>query len=238
MPKLYTGSTAKDHLLAGSPKDGRVKVLLADDHAVVRAGLKALLGSGGRVDVVGEATSGEEAVEQVRARQPDIVILELAMPGMNGIRAIRAIAALGPSTRILVFTVQDEDKYLEPALDAGAAGFLGKSATDGDIVGAIEALARGHFYLPHRAAILLARRTARPAANGSPAPGVLSSREISVVTLYARGYTATEIGKQVFLSPRTVEGYLARARNKLGLKRRPEIVRFALEAGLMGGEDE
>ncbi len=214
-------------------------MLLADDHTVVRAGLRALLESSSRVDVVGEATSGEEAVEMVRARQPDIVILELAMPGMDGIRATRAIAALGLSTQVLILTAHDEDEYLEPALEAGAAGFLSKSASDTDILGALEALVRGHSYLPHRAtASLLARLKARGASNGNPGPGALSPRELAVVTLYARGFTASETGKQVFLSPRTVEGYLARARNKLGLNKRPEIVRFALEAGLMGGEEE
>ena len=214
------------------------KVLLADDHKVVRAGLKAMLESNDRVDVVGEASSGEEAVERVRALEPDIVILELAVPGMDGIRAIRAITALGPATRVLVFTVHDGDKFLEAALDAGAAGFLSKSATDTDIMGAVQALIRGHSYLPRRAPLILARRKAPSASRDNPGPGVLSPRELAVVTLYARGFTASETGRQVFLSPKTVEGYLARARNKLGLNRRPELVRFALEAGLMGGEEE
>ena len=213
-------------------------MLLADDHAVVRAGLRALLESSSRADVVGEATSGEEAVEMVRARQPDIVILELAMPGMDGIRATREIAALGLSTQVLILTVHDEGEYLEPALEAGAAGFLNKSASDTDILGALEALVRGHSYLPHRATSLLARRKARGASNGNPGPGALSPRELAVVTLYARGFTASETGERVFLSPRTVEGCLARARNKLGLNKRPEIVRFALEAGLIGGKGE
>lgn len=174
----------------------------------------------------------------VRALQPDIVIMELAIPGMDGIRATRAIGALGLSTQVLVFTVHHEDEYLEPALEAGAAGFLSKSASDADIMGAVGALVRGHSYLPHRAASLLVRRKARSASSGNPGPGALSSRELTVVTLYARGYTVGEMGRHVFLSPRTVEGYLARAKNKLGLNRRPEIVRFALEAGLMGGEKE
>lgn len=214
-----------------------VRVLLADDHTVVRAGLKALLESGGRADVVGEATSGEEAVAMVRALQPDIVIMEVAMPGMDGIRATQAIAAMELPTRVLVFTVHEEDEHLQAALDAGAAGYLGKSATDADIMGAVEALVRGHSYLPHRAASLLARRRSRAASNGNPGPGSLSSRELTVIKLYARGYTASEMGRRVFLSPRTVECYLARAKNKLGLSRRPEIVHFALEAGLLGGEE-
>ncbi len=216
-----------------------VTVLLADDHKVVRAGLKALLESAGEVDVVGEASSGQEAVDKARSLEPDIVIMDLAMPGMDGIRATRRITDLGLPTRVLVLTIHDEDEYLQPALDAGAAGFLNKSVADTDIMGAIEALIRGHSYLPRRAASLLARSRAGGGSTGEPGPKeVLSPRELTVINLYARGFTASEIGSQIFLSPKTVEGYLARARNKLGLSRRRDIVRFALEAGLMGDETE
>ena len=215
-----------------------VRVLLADDHKVVRAGLKALLESTGGVDVVGEAFSGEEAVEMVRSLEPDIVIMDLALPGMDGIQATRRITDLGLATRVLVLTIHDEDEYLEPALNAGAAGFLNKSVADTDIMGAIEAVVRGHSYLPARAASLLARRKAQGALSGAPGPKVLSPRELTVITLYARGFTASEMGSQVFLSPKTVESYLARAKIKLGLTSRRDIVRFALEAGLLGGEEE
>ena len=213
-----------------------VRVLLADDHNVVRAGLKALLESSGSVDVVGEASSGDEAVDKARSLEPDIVIMDLAMPGMDGIRATRRITELKLPTRVLVLTIHDEDEYLEPALDAGAAGFLNKSVADTDIMGAIEALIRGHSYLPRRAATLLARRKADSPSTEGPGPEVLSPRELTVIKLYARGFTASEMGSQVFLSPKTVEGYLARAKTKLGLSGRRDIVRFALETGLMGGE--
>jgi len=215
-----------------------VRIVLADDHKVVRAGLKALLESSGRVDVVGEASSGDEAVDKARTLKPDIVIMDLAMPGMDGIRATRRITDLGLPTRVLVLTIHDEDEYLEPALDAGAAGFLNKSVADTDIMGAIEALVRGHSYLPRRAASLLARRKAQHATTDEPGPEVLSPRELTVIKLYAQGFTASEMAGQVFLSPKTVEGYLARAKNKLGLNSRREIVRFALEAGLLGGREE
>ena len=213
-----------------------VRVLLADDHKVVRAGLKALLESFGSVDVVGEASSGDEAVDKARSLEPDIVIMDLAMPGMDGIRATRRITELKLPTRVLVLTIHDEDEYLEPALDAGAAGFLNKSVADTDILGAIEALIRGHSYLPRRAASLLTRRKAQGASTEEPGPEVLSPRELTVIKLYARGFTASEMGSQVFLSPKTVEGYLARAKTKLGLSSRRDIVRFALEAGLMEGQ--
>ena len=143
-----------------------VRVLLAEDHKVVRAGLRALLEATGRVDVVGEASSGGEAVTKTRTLEPDIVIMDLAMPGMDGVRATRCIAALDLETRVLVLTVHDEEEFLVPAMEAGAAGFLNKSVADTELMGAIEALVRGHSYLPGRAAALLARRKARGASRG------------------------------------------------------------------------
>ena len=215
-----------------------VRVLLVDDHIVVRAGLKALLESTGRVEVVGEASSGEEAVDKARALEPDIVIMDLAMPGMGGVQATRHITELGLETKVLVLTIHDEDEFLVPALDAGAAGFLNKSVADTDLMGALEALMRGHSYLPRRAAALLARRKAQVTSSRKPGPEALSSRERAAIELYARGCSTSEAAEEMFLSPRTVEGYLARAKTKLGLHTRRDIVRFALEAGLLQAESE
>ncbi|MDE2678262.1 MAG: response regulator transcription factor [Gemmatimonadota bacterium] len=212
-------------------------VLLVDDHTVVRAGLRALLEASGRVEVVGEASSGEEGVEKARSLEPDVVIMDLAMPGIDGVQATRRIAALGIETKVLVLTIHDEDEFLLPALDAGADGFLNKSVADTELLGAIEALLRGHSYLPRRAAALL-RRQRSAQASSDPGAEVLSPRERTVVTLYAQGFTASEMASEVFLSPKTVEGYLARAKKKLGLKNRREIVRFALENGLLSAEDK
>ncbi len=215
-----------------------VRVLLVDDHAVVRAGLKALLEATERVEVVGEASSGEEALESARTLEPDIVIMDLAMPGMGGIQATRRITELGLGAKVLVLTIHDEDEFLVPALNAGAAGFLNKSVADTDLVGAVEALAHGHSYLPQQAAALLARRRAQGNSNHKPGPEVLSSRELTAIELYASGFSARETGEEMFLSPKTVESYLARAKTKLGLHRRRDIVRFALEAGLLRTDGE
>ena len=215
-----------------------VRVLLVDDHPVVRAGLKALLETTEHVEVVGEASSGEEAVEKARTLQPDIVIMDLAMPGMDGVQATRRISELGLGAKVLVVTIHDEDEYLVPALNAGAAGFLNKSAADTDLIGAIEAISHGHSYLPRHAAALLARRRTRGHASSETGPDVLSARERTVVELYASGFSASETGRETSLSPKTVEGYLARAKAKLGLHTRREVVRFALEAGLLRTEDE
>ena len=211
-------------------------VLLVDDHKVVRAGLKALLESMGRVDVVGEASSGEEAVDKARTLEPDIVIMDLAMPGMDGVEATRRITSLGMETKVLVLTIHDEDEFLIPALDAGAAGFLNKSVADTDLMGAIEAIVRGHSYLPRRATALLARRRADGISSRKPGPEVLSSRERTAIELYAKGFSTSEAADEMFLSPKTVEGYIGRAKTKLGLHTRREVVRFALEAGLLQTE--
>ena len=215
-----------------------VKVLLVDDHNVVRAGLRALLESTGRVDVAGEASSGEEAVDKARRLEPDIVLMDLAMPGMDGVEATRRITELGLDTKVLVLTIHDEDEFLVPALDAGAAGFLNKSVADTDLMGAIEALVRGHSYLPRRAAALLARDKARGTSGRDPGLDLLSSRERAAVELYAQGFSTREMAEEMVLSPKTVEGYLARAKTKLRLHTRRQIVRFALEAGLLQAEGE
>lgn len=216
-----------------------IRVLLVDDHQVVRAGLRALIEATGHVEVAGEASSGEEAVRKAQMLEPDVVIMDLAMPGRDGIQATRSIAALEFDTRVLVLTIHDEDEFLVPAMEAGAAGFLNKSVADTDLIGAIEAVARGHSYLPRRAAALIARRTTAEASKSGPGSlAALSERERSAIELYARGYSAKQAAKEMFVSPKTVEGYIARAKSKLGLKGRRDIVRFALEAGLLGREEE
>jgi DNA-binding NarL/FixJ family response regulator len=216
----------------------KVRVLLVDDHKVVRAGLRALLESTGRIEVVGEASSGEEGVVEAERLEPDVVVMDLAMPGMGGIRATRQVTALDLDTRVLVLTVHDEEDQLARALDAGAAGYLNKSVADTDLIVAIEALARGHSYLPRRAAALLARRR-RSRVRETPGLDALSARERTAIELCASGFTAREAASRMFVSPKTVEGYLARARRKLGLTGRTDIVRFALESGLLhGGEEE
>ena len=209
------------------------RVLLVDDHMVVRAGLRALLEASGRVEVVGEASSGEEAVRKTRSLEPDIVVMDLAMPGMDGVQATGRIAALDLGTKVLVLTIHDEDEFLVPAMEAGAAGFLNKSAADTDLLGALEAVARGHSYLPRRAAALIARRKTVAAAGDSRGIEALSERERTAIELYARGFSAREAAREMLVSPKTVEGYIARAKSKLYLDNRREIVRFALDSGLL-----
>jgi two-component system response regulator NreC len=208
-------------------------ILLVDDHAMFRAGMRALLETEPGIQVVGEAGRGEEAVERVRELEPDIVIMDLSMPGANGLEATRRIAALGLRSRVLVLTVHAEEEYVIPVLEAGASGYLTKTSADRDLLDAIRVVARGEVYLPPTATRLLLNRY----REGAEAPGgqlqELSAREREVLALTAEGYSAREIGERLFISPKTVDTYRSRIMAKLELDHRSELVRFALRTGLL-----
>ena len=211
----------------------RISVLLVDDHAMFRAGIKALLESAGKVDVVGEASSGDEAVDRVRQLKPDVVVMDLSMPGSNGLEATRRIAALGLDTHVLVLTVHAEEEYLVPVVEAGASGYLTKTSADTDLLEAIRVVARGQVFLPPKATTLLLKQY--KAAELSEETGLkdLSTREQEVLALTAEGYSSREIGKKLFISPKTVDTYRSRIMDKLGLSHRSDLVRFALRVGLL-----
>ncbi len=210
-----------------------IRVLLADDHAMFRAGIKALLEADGRITVVGEASTGDEAVDRARELKPDVVVMDLSMPGSNGLEATRRIVALELDTKVLVLTVHAEEEYLVPVVDAGASGYLTKTSADTDLTEAIKVVARGQVFLPPKATTLLLRRYKQ--AEGDDGVGLhdLSTREQEVLALTAEGFSSTEIGKKLFISPKTVDTYRSRIMHKLGLTHRSELVRFALRVGLL-----
>lgn len=212
----------------------RVRILLADDHALFRAGLRALLESEPRWEVVGEASNGEEAVELARDLRPDIIVMDLSMPRANGLEATRSIRALGLECRVLVLTVHAEEEYLVPVVEAGASGYLTKTSADTDLLEALRVVARGEVYLPPRATTLLLRRY-RETQDDPQQQGFrdLSDREREVLVLTAEGFSSREIGERLYLSPKTVETYRSRIMAKLGLNHRSELVRFALRTGLL-----
>lgn len=210
-----------------------IRILLVDDHAMFRAGIRALIEAEQRLEVVGEASSGDEAVDRVRELKPDVVVMDLSMPGSNGLEATRRIRALGVETNILVLTVHAEEEYLVPVVEAGASGYLTKTSADTDLLEAIRLVARGQVYLPPSAATLLLRRYQQSEGDTGPGLDDLSAREQEVLGLTAEGYSSREIGEKLFISPKTVDTYRARIMQKLGLSHRSEVVRFALRVGLL-----
>ena len=212
----------------------KIKVLLVDDHAVLRAGLTALLGAESDLDVVGEASNGEDAIELARKLRPDVVIMDLSMPGLGGLEATRRISALELGVRILVLTAHAEEEYLFPVLDAGGSGYVTKTRADDDLINAIREVARGEVFLYAPATkLLLQRYQERDDESEAGQLQQLSQREREVLALTAEGFSSSEIGERLFISPKTVDTYRSRITQKLGLKHRSEVVRFALQTGLL-----
>lgn len=211
-----------------------IKVLLADDHAMFRSGLRALLEGESNIEVVDEASTGDEAVDKVLEIRPDVVVMDLSMPESDGLEATRRIAALDLTTRVLVLTVHAEEEYLVPVVDAGGSGYLTKTSADRDLIEAIRVVARDEVYLPPQATkLLLQEYKASEAEDDTSRLHQLSSREQEVLALTAEGYSSREIGKKLFISPKTVDTYRSRIMKKLGLNHRSELVRFALRVGLL-----
>ena len=213
-----------------------IRVLLADDHPILRSGLAALLALDDGVRVVGQAATGEEAVEGSRLLRPDVVVMDLGMPGIGGLEATRQIIALQLGARVLVLSSLSEEEFLIPAMVAGASGFVSKTSADVALAGAVRAVARGEVFLPpHAARVLLEtwRHVRQPEAGPLDR---LSERERRVLALTAEGYSSADIGRKLFLSPKTVDTYRARLMHKLGLAHRADLVRLALSAGLLSGQ--
>jgi DNA-binding NarL/FixJ family response regulator len=216
-----------------------ISIVLADDHGIVRAGLRALLEAQPDMRVVGEAPDGPTAVEAARSLRPTLIVADLSMPG-GGLEAIRSITGLGLSTRVLVLTVHAEERYLLPVLEAGGSGYVKKSSAHTELLDAIRTVARGEVFLDPSATKTLLRGYLGRVHTGEEVDlgEVLSEREREVVKLTAEGYTALQAADLLSLSPKTIETYRHRAMQKLGLTNRAELVRYALRAGLLGTEDE
>src|SRR4051794_14221292 len=205
-------------------------VLVCDDHALVRSGLRRLLETEPDIEVTGEAANAEDAIEQAGACRPDVLLLDVVMPGRSGIEALPELREAAPETRVLVLSMQDDPSYVRQAFAAGATGYLLKEAADAELVQAIHEVARGRRYVHP---LLGARLAAAEATGGTHAPDPLSEREHGVLRLLALGHTNQEIAKLLFISIRTAETHRARIMQKLGLSTRAELVRYALEAGVL-----
>ena len=213
-----------------------IRVILADDHAVVRAGLRAVLGTAWDIVVVGEAANGYDAVDLAERLKPDIVVMDLSMEDGDGTEATKTIVARGLPCRVLVLTMHPEEDYLVPLLEAGAAGYLMKNAADRELVDAVRAVARGDMYVRPAAVRSCAKGLARrdPLRGERARYSRLTERERDVLRLTAQGYSAPEIGERLAISPKTVDTYKQRIHEKLGFAHRAEYVQFALKLGLLG----
>ena len=207
-----------------------VRVFLVEDHGIVRAGVRALLQAQDQLEVVGEAESGEEAFERVPRLAPDVVLLDLSLPGMNGVATAEALRRVAPGARLVALSMHEDPELVRGFLDAGGSGYVPKSALESQLLDAILAVARGEFYAPPR----LLAEVARQAAGPDPYRHArLTARELEVVRQIARGNTYREIAEVLGISEKTVSTYRERAAAKLGVRSRAGLVRWVLERRLL-----
>lgn len=212
----------------------KVRILIADDHAVLRSGLRVLLELQGEFEVIGEAANGEEALKQIHELSPDIVLMDLAMPGMDGLTAMRRINEQYPETKVLILTQHDDRAYLLPVLQAGASGYILKSMSAEGLILAIRDVKEGKFSLdPSVTGALVEEYRERAKSRTDDPYDTLTCREKEVLRLSASGYTGREIAEKLVLSSKTVDSYRDRLMVKLGLGSRSELVEYALKKGIL-----
>ena len=210
---------------AGKPGDP-IRIVIADDHSIVRRGLRELLEGEADCEVVAEAGDVETARRFVRGHHPDVLVIDLNMPGKSSLEALPELRSEFPDTQIVVLTMQNEPAYARQALSAGVLGYVLKESADAELIEAVRAAAAGESFLNPRLG-------ARLAAEPSGPPGGLSDREVEVLRMIALGYTNAQIAEELFLSVRTVETHRAHIQQKLGLTDRAELVRYALDRKLV-----
>jgi DNA-binding NarL/FixJ family response regulator len=216
-------------------RKGTIKVLIVDDHAVVRSGLHLLLDAEADIEVVGEAGDVKEAVFETRAKQPDVILMDVVMPGQSGIEGVPQVLKEAPNAYVLVLSMQDDPRYVREAFGAGASGYVLKEAADAEVVSAVREVAGGGRYVHPALGARLVAADAEARAREEADP--LSEREREVMRLLALGHTNQEIAKMLYISVRTAETHRAHIMQKLRLATRAELVRYALEQGLLEESD-
>ncbi|MEU0220970.1 MULTISPECIES: response regulator [Streptomyces] len=211
-----------------------IRILLADDHALVRRGVRLILDQQPDLEVVAEAGDGAEAIELARTSEVDLAVLDIAMPRLTGLQAARELAALKPGLRILMLTMHDNEQYFFQALKAGASGYVLKSVADRDLVAACRAAMRDEPFLYPGAVTALIRNYLDRARHGDETPDqILTPREEEVLKLVAEGHSSKEIADLLFISIKTVQRHRANLLQKLGLRDRLDLTRYAIRAGLI-----
>ncbi len=215
----------------------KMRVLIVDDHGIVRAGIRSLLEGQDDIEVAGEASGGEEAISKAKELHPDLVLMDIAMPGMNGIEATRQIKQVLPETCVLVLSMHDDEEFFFPVLRAGASGYILKEAEPQELLYAIRTVHQGHIFLaPAVATALLEGFVTAGPEHPEESYGSLTKREKEVLKLAAGGKTNREMAESLFLSSRTVEKYRQAVMHKLGLNKREELTKYAIRRGLIESE--
>jgi len=213
----------------------KIRVLVVDDHTIVRDGIRALLGLAGDIEVVGEAENGREALDRVRELVPDVVLMDVAMPTMDGLEATRRIHREFPQTKVLALTQYDDREYVFSVVEAGAQGFISKTAASAEVVSGIRAVYRGDSFLSPSVAKLLVEhyREGATLRKSQDPYGQLTDREREILKLLAEGYTGQEIAQMLVISPKTVEGHKTNLMSKLDIHSRIDLVKYALRKGII-----
>ncbi len=211
----------------------KIKTLLVDDHAVLRDGIRALLGLYDDIESVGEASEGKEAVEKAQELLPDVAIMDIAMPGMDGLEATRRITKKNPQIKVLVLTQHDNKEYVLSAIKAGAAGYVPKRALGTELVAAIRTVYRGDSYLYPTVAGALIEGYRQQIEEGEEPYDRLTAREREILKLIAEGHTSREIADGLFISLKTVLGHRTKLMEKLDLHNRTELIKYAMRKGLV-----
>ena len=211
----------------------KIKVLLVDDHAIMRDGIRVLLGNNQDIEIVGEAADGEEALEKTWQLAPDVIIMDIAMPGLNGLEATRLIKKDYPGVKILILTQYDSKEYVLSALKAGASGYLPKRALGTELITAINVVFCGDSFLHPSIASVLVDHYQHQRMQNKDLFDSLTLRQREILKLIAEGHTCKEIAAEVFISPKTVHGHRAGIMEKLGLHNHSELMKYVLRKGLL-----
>jgi two-component system response regulator NreC len=215
--------------------DGKVKVLVVDDHDVVREGIRMVLSSDPELEVVGTASSGEQAIEEVHQLRPDVVVMDIAMPGLSGFEATRRIRESEPDVKVVALTVHDSEAYVFQMLQAGATGYVVKRAAAEDVIQAVKRASHGEAVLhPAVAKLVIKDYLSRVERGEEQSFDSLSDREREILKLIAEGKTNREIAEMLFLSIKTVQAHRANLMHKLGMHDRTELVKYAIRKGIIG----
>jgi two-component system, NarL family, response regulator NreC len=228
-------SGAQQETVADASARAKIRILVVDDHTILRVGLRMMLNAQPDIEVIGEASDGNQAVSEAMRLVPDVILMDIAMPDCNGIEATRQVKRLQPETRILVLTMHENEEYLFQVLRAGASGYILKEAADTELITAIRTVSSGRFYLSPSAQSIMVGDYLQRVRSGEERDSysALTEREREILKLVAEGYTNNQIAERLTISPKTVDTHRTHIMDKLNLHSRAELVKYAMRRGLL-----